>query len=105
MSETQAHQRAKAHAAGASGETEKRLKGGRRLDAVTPGRATEVERSGKPANLEAAAERLKDSHKGQKVLQVPQPDMDRAAEAARSVGVNLTVKNMSGTKRRHVHGK
>lgn len=102
MAESQSHRRAKAKAAGASGETEKPLRGNRRLDAATARRATEVERSGDPAKLEAAASRLAASHKPQKVLQVPQKDMGVAAQAMRQAGVPGTVKNMSGTKRRSV---
>jgi len=102
MSETPSHKRAKDRAAGRSGRTEKPLPGGRRLDAATRGRATEVERSGSGKLLEAAAQRLRDSRRKQKVLQVPQKDMDSAASAMRRKGVRGTVKNMSGTKRRSV---
>ena len=102
MSETDAHKRAKNKAAGKSGTTEKRISGGRRLDAVTKKTATEVERSGSTAGLNKAARRLRDSGKAQKVLQVPQTDMTKAAKALRKVGIGGTVKNMSGTKRRSV---
>ena len=102
MAETKSHKGAKARAAGTSGKTEVPLPGGRRLDAATDKRATEVERSGSNANLEKAARRLKSSGKPQKVLQVPQPDMSAAATAMKKVGVKGTVKNMSGTKRRPV---
>jgi hypothetical protein len=102
MSETDAHRRAKAKAAGKSGQTEVPLPGGRRLDASTQGRATEVERSGSRAGLRQAAQRLKASGKPQKVLQVPQKDMSDAAEAMRNAGVGGTVKNMASTKRRSV---
>ncbi len=102
MSESQSHKRAKAKAAGPSGQTEKPLPGNRRLDAATRGRATEIERSGSPEKLEEAAKRLKASGKPQKVLQVPQHDMADAAQAMRRAGVRGTVKNMGGTKRRSV---
>ena len=102
MGETSSHKRAKAKAAGKSGKTEVPLKGNRRLDAVSKVKATEVERSGTKAGLEKAAQRLKASRKRQKVLQVPQKDMDKASQAMRNVGVGGTVKNMSGTKRRSV---
>jgi len=102
MTETPAHKRAKAKAAGKSGTTEKRLSGGRRLDAATKKTATEVERSGRTAGLNKAARRLRDSRKVQKVLQVPQTDMTKAADALRKAGIGGTVKNMSGTKRRSV---
>lgn len=102
MSETQSHKRAKGAAAGRQGQTEVPLSRGRRLDAATPKRATEIERSGSPAALERAARRLRDSGKPQKVLQVPQGDMSDAAQAMKDVGIHGTVKNMTGTKRRSV---
>jgi hypothetical protein len=103
MSETQSHRRAKAQAAGRNGDTEVPLPPGRRLDALSEhGRATEIERSGAKATLEAAARRLRDSTASQRVLQVPQPDMQAAAAAMRKIGVHGTVKNMSGTRKRSI---
>lgn len=102
MSETPSHKRAKAKAAGSRGKTEVPLSRGRRLDAATPKKATEVERSGTRSGLEKAARRLRDSGKSQKVLQVPQKDLSAAATAMKKVGAKGTVKNMSGTKRRSV---
>ena len=99
MSESDSHKRAKTKAAGQAGKTEAPLRGNRRLDAATPGKAIEIERSGAMAGLEKAAKRLKDSGKPQKVLQVPQKDMAKAAKAMRKIGAGGTVKNMSGTKR------
>ena len=80
MPETPSHRRAKNKAAGPGGQTEVPLPGGKRLDARTQGggRATEVERSGSAQGLEAAASRLKQTRAPQKVLQVPQKDMDAA---------------------------
>ena len=72
------------------------------MDAATKKTATEVERSGSSSGLLKAAGRLKDSGKPQKVLQVPQTDMSKAAGAMRKVGIGGTVKNMSGTKRQSV---
>ena len=105
MPESKSHKQAKRRAAGKSGTTEKPLKDGRRLDAVSKGRATEIERSGDTKALLKAAKRLKDSGKRQKVLQVPQKDMAKAVQAMREVGASGTVKNMSGTKRRSVRKK
>ncbi len=103
MTETTSHKRAKAQAAGRGGEQEVPIRGGQRLDALSPsGRATEVERSGAPELLERAARRLKASGSRQRVLQVPQPDMTKAVAAMRKVSVAGTVKNMGGTKRRSV---
>lgn len=105
MAESSSHKRAKRKAAGKSGRIEHRLGDGRRIDAVSPRRATEVERSGTRAGLEKAAQRLKASRKRQKVLQVPQHHMDLAAAAMRTVGISGSVKNMSGSKRRSVRRK
>lgn len=102
MPESPSHRRAKKKAAGETGQTEVRLPSGARLDAATLKRATEVERSGHYDRLVAAALRLRESGKSQKVLQVPQPHMDLAVRAMREVGVKGTVKNLSGTKRRSV---
>jgi hypothetical protein len=107
MAETESHRRAKHAAAGKGGSTEVALSGNRRLDALsaTGIRATEVERSGDPKKLEMAARRLKDSGATQRVLQVPNHHMDDAAAAMRTAGVSGTVKNLSGTSRRHVSSK
>ena len=101
---TSAHKRAQRKAAGKRGYTEVPLKGGKRLDALTKSRkkATEVEMSGTRNRLEQAAHRLKIIGTKQKVLQVPQEDMKKAASAMRTKRVKGTVKNMSGTKRRSV---
>ena len=106
MAESESHKRTKRRAAGTHGQTEVPLgrKGDQRLDALTSGggRATEVERSGDPGRLRAAARRLKRSGATQHVLQVPQKDLDVAAEAMRDVGVTGSVRNMTGTKRRSI---
>ena len=99
MAESKSHRRAKARAAGRSGQTEKPISGGRRLDAATKRRATEGERRGTATGLGRAAARLRASGKPQKVLQVPQSDMGKAVKAMRQAGVGGTVKNMTGTKR------
>jgi hypothetical protein len=101
MTKSSSHKAAQSKAAGKNGITEKKLKGGKRLDALTSGgkRATEVERCG---NFKAAVSRLKSSGAKQKTLQVPQKDMDSAIKAMEDGGVSGTVKNMSGTKRKSV---
>lgn len=103
MSKTQSHIRAQGKAAGRAGRTEVKIKGSnKRLDAITKSgkTATEVERSGSVRNLEKAAQRLKMRRSQRKVLQVPQPDMGKAAQAMQKKRVHGTVKNMAGTKRR-----
>ena len=102
MAETPSHKRANGAAAVWTGKKEIPLSRCRRLDAATPSKATEIERSGSMSNLQKAARRLKESRKPQKVLQVPQNDMDKAVQAMRTVGITGTVKNMTGTKRRSV---
>ena len=102
MAETSSHKRAKGKAAGKSGKTETPISRGRRVDATTKKRATEIERSGSTSGLEKAARRLKSSGKKQKILQVPQKDMPKAVKAMQKVETGGTVKNMGGTKRRSV---
>ena len=102
MGKSKSHERAQAAAAGRKGKTEVPLKSGRRLDAKSGNKATEVERSGNTRLLRQAARRLKQSAAKQKVLQVPQQDIPKAAEAMKDEGVHGSVKNMSGTKRRSV---
>jgi len=101
MSKSVSHKRAQQKAAGKDGRTEVPIKGGQKLDALSASgkKATEVERCG---NVEAAAKRLQKVSAPQKVLQVPQKDMGKAAKAMKDVGVKGTVKNLSGTKRRSV---
>ena len=102
MPESNSHKNAKNRAAGKSGRTEVPLSNSCRLDALAGSRATEVERSGNAQLLAKAARRLRSSHASQKVLQVPQHDMKKAAKAMREVGVHGTVKNMKGSKRKPV---
>ena len=105
MSESSSHKRANSKASGKSGKTEVKLKNNQRLDATTKIKATEIERSGTMAGLEKAALRLKKSGKTQKVLQVPQKDMEKAVNAMRKEKVSGTVKNMGGTKRKSIRKK
>ena len=104
MAETKSHKGAKTKAAGKGGQTEVPLSRNRRLDALTTGgdKATEIERSGSPAQLEKAARRLKASEAPKKVLKVPQKDMEPAASAMRATGVSGTIENLGGTKSRKV---
>ena len=102
MAELQSQKRGKSKAAGRQGRAEVALLGGRRLDAKTRLKATEVVRNGRMASLETAAQRLKSTRAPQKVLQVPQKDMPKAVQAMRKVRVGGTVKNMTGTKRQSV---
>jgi len=104
MAESRAHERAKRRAAAeAGGRIECPVgRGGDRLDACNHGRAVEIERSGRAERLDKAVEKLKASRRRQRVLQVPDKDLDKAAEAMRRNCVGGTVKNMAGTRRRRV---
>jgi len=99
MPESKSHKKAKNKAAGKTGQTEVRLPGKRRLDALTASgtHATEIERSGDSAQLKKAARRLKASDAPHKTLKVPHKDMKTAADAMRAVGVSGTIKNLGGT--------
>ena len=57
MAETTSHKRAKGHAAGRSGETEKKIKYGGRIDVLTATKAVEIERGGSKG-LQKAIRRL-----------------------------------------------
>lgn len=77
MSKTQSHKRTQLKAAGKNGRTEVKISRNRRLDSVTKSgkRVTEVERIGTNRGLDKAVQRLKARRSSQKVLQVPQKDM------------------------------
>lgn len=98
----QRHTQLKRRAAGPTGRTEKLQPGGTRLDARKPNKAIEVERSGR---LTEALQRLRKEPRVQRVLQVPQPNFDEAVEAARQAGLNVTVMNLSGTRKKTVRGR
>jgi hypothetical protein len=101
MPEKSSHKKAKAEAAGKSGRKEVRIKGGRRVDAMTRKKAVEIERGG-AAQLKKAAQRLKASRKPQKVLTVPSQSMSKARQTMRKAGVSGTVRNLAGTRRSYV---
>ena len=93
MSETQSHKRAKSKA---PGKSEVPISRNRRLDSATGKTATEIERNRQ--NIPKAVDRLKDSGRPRRILQVPQKDMKEAAKVMRQRGVGGTVKNLSSTK-------
>lgn len=120
------HKETQDRAAGKTGKKEVALPGGRRLDAATSKRAVEVELSGRPDRLRAAASRLKSAAKAvqaeaagktgktevplpggrrldaatttQKILAVPQRDIAKGVAAMKTVGTRGTVRNLTGTK-------
>ncbi len=69
-------------------------------------RAQEVDRSATTVQLERAAKRLKAARAAERVLSVPQWNMDKAVEAMKRAGVSGVVTNLCGTRRQRVerHG-
>jgi hypothetical protein len=65
-------------------------------------RAQVVDRSGSVHQLERAAKRLKSANTEDRILRVPQWDMDKAIEAMRKAGVTGAVSNLCGTKKTRV---
>jgi hypothetical protein len=95
MSEGKGHKQGK----GSAAKTEVRIPGNRRLDAVRGNYAIEVERGGTPQKIDQALSRLKTQSNKNKILRVPQNDMQMAAEQVEKKGMNVTVTNISKTKR------
>jgi len=62
----------------------------------------EVDRSASLAHLERAAKRLKMVHASERVLVVPQWNMEKAIEAMKRAGVSGVVQNLCGTKKQRV---
>ena len=98
----QQHTRTTRRLAGKTGKTEVPISGNRRLDVRKPNVAIEVERSGSTAGIERALARLR-TQRTQLELRVPQKDLDMATRVARAQNRKLTVKNLSGTKRRRIN--
>ncbi len=96
MTESRSHKNGKGNAA----RKEVPISGGRRLDAIRGNTAIEVERGGTPQKIDQALSRLKTQTNKQKVLRVPQTDMNMAVERARTKKMNVTVTNLSKTKRK-----
>ncbi len=96
MPESRSHKQGKGKAA----RTEVPIPGRRRLDALRGNNAIEVERSGNPKRLDKALGRLKTQSNRKKILRVPQKDMDKALQRAREKKMNVTVTNLSKTKRK-----
>lgn len=95
MSESRSHKNGKGNAA----KTEVPISGNRRLDALRGNTAIEVERGGTPQKIDQALSRLKTQANKDKVLRVPQNDMEMAAGRVEKKGMNVTVTNLSKTKR------
>ena len=96
MPESRSHKRGK----GRAGRTEVPISRGRRLDAIRGRHAIEVERGGTPKKIRQALSRLKTQRNKNKILRVPQEDMNKAVQLARQKRMNVTVTNLSKTKRK-----
>jgi len=95
MVESRSHEQGK----GSALRKEVPISGGRRLDAIRGHFAIEVERYGTPEKVDQALSRLRTQSNKQKILRVPQSDMDLAVERARRKDMNVTVTNLSKTRR------
>ena len=72
----------------------------RRLDAIRGHHAIEVERSGSKQGINKALSRLKTQRNKNKIIRVPQKDMNKARQQVRKKGMNVTITNLSKTRRR-----
>ena len=68
-------------------------------------KAREVDRSASIGHLERAAKRLKHARAEDRILYVPQWNMDKAVIAMRHAGVTGAVSNITGTQRKRVNGR
>jgi hypothetical protein len=96
MPESRSHKKGKGNAA----QTEVPISGNRRLDAIRGNSAIEIERSGRTARINDALSRLNTQKDKNMILRVPQRDMDKALENARKKRMDVTVTNLSKTKRK-----
>ena len=96
MPESRSHKQGKGKAA----QTEVPIPGNRRLDAIRGSSGIEVERSGTEAGIRRALSRLGTQTNKNKILRVPQNDMEMAAQIAQENDAHLNITNLSKTKRR-----
>lgn len=96
MAESRSHKAGKGNAA----RTEVPISGRRRLDAIRGHHAIEAERSGTKKGILQSLSRLRTQTNKNKILRVPLTDMDKAVQLTRSKGMNVTVTNLSKTRRR-----
>lgn len=95
MSESRSHKAGK----GSAGRTEVPISGNRRLDAIRGNTAIEVERGGTAQKIDQALSRLATQSNKAKILRVPQNDMPLAGERVEKKDMNVTVTNLSKTRR------
>ena len=96
MPESRSHKKGK----GSARRTEVPIKGNRRLDAIRGKNAIEVERGGTKKKVDQALSRLRTQQNKNKILRVPQKDINLAIDRARVKKMKVTVTNLSKTKRR-----
>ncbi len=96
MNRSKQHERLKSQE---RGHKEKPTKGGR-FDASTRIKVVEIERTGSPQRLKHAIQKLKKSTKPQKILRVPEHDMNKAKDIAKELKAKLTITNLGKTKRK-----
>ena len=102
MAETSSHKNAKTRGLRGS-KTEVQIRGNRRLDAVSPMVAREVERSSGSKSLAKAIRRLNTQTNKKKELLVPTPNLDKAKQVAEKVAKGkILIQNLSRTQRRFV---
>jgi len=93
---TRTHRRHQKKAAGRKGRIEFPVDG--ILDVITPKKAIEIERSGKPERIRKALQRLAKTRKPHKILKVPNKDVTKACRITRKKRQKVTISNLSGTK-------
>lgn len=67
--------------------------------------AQEIDRSDSVAHLERAAKRLRHAHASERVLSVPQWNMNKAVAAMKRAGVSGVVTNLCGTRKMKVKAR
>ncbi|MFH1958356.1 MAG: hypothetical protein ABIJ15_07775 [bacterium] len=96
MGESRSHKKGK----GSAAKTEVPISRNRRLDAVRGDNAIEVERGGTPKKINQALSRLKTQTNRNKILRVPQQDMNMAVQQVRKKRMNVNITNLAKTKRK-----
>jgi len=97
MSERRSNKKVKGYAArvGAPGHS-------RHFDMLQNQTAIEIEREGTTEKIEQALFRLKAHKSKEKILRVPLQDMETAIHIARESNMNVTITNLTNTKRKNV---
>jgi len=98
MAESRSHKQGK----GSAARKEVPISRNWRLDAVRGHHAIEVERGSTPQKINQALSRLKTQSNKNKILRVPQSDMDMAVQQAQKKKINVTVTNLAKNKRKKV---